>query len=43
LGEGSLVLWFAVLVARLMLDPAWRELVCVAPLAALARLITGIK
>ena len=43
LGEGSLVLWFAVLVARLMLDPAWRELVCVAPLAALARLVTGIK
>ena len=43
LGEGSLVLWFAVLVARLMLDPAWRELVCVAPLAALARLIMGIQ
>lgn len=43
LGEGSLVLWFAVLVARLMLDPAWRELLCVAPLAAIARLITGVQ
>ena len=43
LGEGSLVLWFTVLVARLMFDPAWRELVCVAPLAALARLIMGIQ
>ncbi len=42
LGEGSLVLWFTILVARLMFDPAWRELVCVAPLAAIARLITGI-
>jgi hypothetical protein len=43
LGEGSLVLWFAVLVARLMLDPAWRELLCVAPLAAITRLIMGIR
>ena len=43
LGEGSLVLWFTILVARLMFDPAWRELVCVAPLAAIARLITGIQ
>jgi len=42
LGEGSLVLWLVILVARLMFDPAWRELVCVAPLAAIARLITGI-
>jgi len=42
LGEGSLVLWFVILVARLMFDPAWRELVCVAPLAAIARLVTGI-
>ncbi len=43
LGEGSLVLWFTVLVARLMFDPAWRELVYVAPFAALARLIMGIQ
>lgn len=43
LGEGSLVVWVVVLIARLGLDPAWRELVSVAPLAALARLILGIQ
>ncbi len=43
LGEGSLVLWIGLLVARSMFDPIWRELVAVAPLAAISRMIFGIQ
>ncbi len=43
LSEGSLVFWIGLLVFRLMFDPLWRELVMVAPLAALSRLISGIQ
>ena len=43
LSEGSLVFWIGLLVFRLMFDPLWRELVVVAPLAALSRLISGIQ
>lgn len=42
LGEGSLVLWIGLFLARLMFDPLWRELVAVAQLAALSRMISGI-
>jgi hypothetical protein len=40
--EGSLVLWIGLFAARAMFDPTWRELVMVAPLAALSRMISGI-
>ena len=43
LGEGSLVLWIGLLTARLLFDPAFRELVSVAPLAAISRMILGIQ
>lgn len=43
LGEGSLVLWIGLFVARFMFDPTWRELVVLAPLAAISRMITGIQ
>ena len=42
LGEGSLVLWIGLFAARLMFDPLWRELIAVAPLAAISRMISGI-
>ena len=42
LGEGSLVLWIGLFAAKFMFDPVWRELVVVAPLAAISRMITGI-
>ena len=43
LSEGSLVLWIGLFAARVMFDPVWRELVAVAPLAAISRMITGIQ
>jgi len=43
LGDGSLVLWIGLLVARFMFDPIWRELLSVAPLAAISRMISGIQ
>ena len=43
LSEGSLVLWMGLFVARVLFDPVWRELVAVAPLAAISRMITGIQ
>lgn len=43
LSEGSLVLWIGLFAARVMFDPVWRELVAVAPLAAVSRMITGIQ
>jgi len=43
LSEGSLVLWLGLLAFRLLFDPLWRELVLVAPLAALSRIIWGIQ
>ena len=43
LSEGSLVLWMGLFVARVIFDPVWRELVAVAPLAAISRMITGIQ
>ena len=43
LGEGSLVLWIGLFAARLMFDPLWRELIAVAPLAAISRMISGIQ
>ena len=43
LGEGSLVLWIGLFLARLIFDPAWRELVAIAPLAAISRMVTGIQ
>jgi len=42
ISEGSLVLWIGLFAARVMFDPVWRELVMVAPLAALSRMISGI-
>jgi len=42
LGEGSLVLWIGLFAARLLFDPLWRELIAVAPLAAISRMISGI-
>ena len=41
MSEGSLVLWIGLFAARIMFDPVWRELVVVAPLAALSRMISG--
>ena len=43
LSEGSLVLWIGLFAARFMFDPAWRELVAMAPLAAITRMISGIQ
>ena len=43
LSEGSIVLWMGLFVARVLFDPVWRELVAVAPLAAISRMITGIQ
>lgn len=43
LGEGSLVLWIGLFAARLFFDPSFRELVSVAPLAAVSRMIFGIR
>lgn len=43
LSEGSLVLWIGLFAARLMFDPLWRELIAVAPLAAISRMISGIQ
>jgi hypothetical protein len=43
MGEGSLVLWIGLFIARFMFDPTWRELVAVAPLAAISRMISGIQ
>lgn len=43
LGKGSLVLWIGLFAARLMFDPLWRELIVVAPLAAISRMISGIQ
>ncbi len=43
LSEGSLVLWIGLFAAKAMFDPVWRELVVVAPLAAISRMITGIQ
>ena len=43
IGEGSLVLWIGLFAARLLFDPAFRELVPVAPLAAISRMILGIQ
>jgi hypothetical protein len=43
LSECSLVFWIGLLVFRLIFDPLWRELVLVAPLAALSRMISGIQ
>jgi hypothetical protein len=43
IGEGSLVLWLGLFFARLLFDPLWRELVSVAPLAAISRMISGIQ
>ena len=42
ISEGSLVLWIGLFAARVMFDPVWRELVMVAPLAALSRMISGV-
>jgi hypothetical protein len=42
ISEGSLVLWIGLFAARVMFDPVWRELVMIAPLAALSRMISGI-
>ena len=42
MSEGSLVLWIGLFAARVMFDPVWRELVMVAPLAALSRMISGV-
>lgn len=42
ISEGSLVLWIGLFAARVMFDPIWRELVMLAPLAALSRMISGI-
>lgn len=42
ISEGSLVLWIGLFAARVMFDPNWRELVMLAPLAALSRMISGI-
>jgi hypothetical protein len=43
LGEGSLVCWIGLFAARLTFDPLWRELIAVAPLAAISRMISGIQ
>ena len=43
LSEGSIVLWLGLFAFRLIFDPLWRELVLVAPLAALSRIILGIQ
>ncbi len=43
LSEGSLVLWIGLFAARVIFDPVWRELVAVAPLASISRMITGIQ
>ena len=43
LGKGSLVLWIGLFAARLMFDSLWRELIVVAPLAAISRMISGIQ
>lgn len=43
LSEGSLVLWLGLFAFRLLFDPLWRELVIVAPLAALSRILWGIQ
>ena len=43
LSGGSLVLWIGLFAARVIFDPVWRELVAVAPLAAISRMITGIQ
>ncbi len=43
LSDGSLVLWVGLFGLRLLFDPLWRELVMVAPLAALSRIISGIQ
>ena len=43
LSEGSLVLWIGLFAAKAMFDPVWRELVVVAPLAAISRMITWIQ
>ncbi len=42
LGEASLVLWIGLFVSRLLFDPAFRELISVAPLAAISRMVLGI-
>lgn len=42
ISEGSLVLWIGLFAARIMFDPVWRELVMVAPLSALSRMISGV-
>ena len=42
-GEGSLVLWIGLFAARLVFDASWRELVSVAPLAAISKMIIGIQ
>ncbi len=43
LGEGSLVLWIGLFASRLVFDPAIRELVSIAPLAAISRIVFGIR
>ncbi len=43
LGEGSLVLWIGLFVARLLFDSSWRELAVIAPLASISRMVTGIQ
>lgn len=43
LAEGSLVLWIGLFIARILFDPAWRELAVVAPLAAISRMLFGIQ
>ncbi|MCY2984132.1 MAG: hypothetical protein NTY15_10930 [Planctomycetota bacterium] len=42
MSEGSIVLWIGLFAARILFDPVWRELVMVAPLAALSRMISGV-
>lgn len=43
LGEGSLVLWIGLFASRLFFDPAIRELISLAPLAAISRIVFGIR
>ena len=43
LSEGSLLLWLGLFAFRMIFDPLWRELVLVAPFAALSRIIWGIQ
>ncbi|MEQ1827361.1 MAG: hypothetical protein ABL921_15495 [Pirellula sp.] len=42
-GDRILLMWIFVFVVRLIFDPLWRDLVSAAPLAAISRLILGVR